>query len=161
MKFQGSSTLYIFLFYFLDFDLMHYIIKHIVFGKDSFPPCLLVVTLSVRGAVSFVWTLHNLSDFALKSNLSRIIISSVKRGSAILSTMLLWLPIENQQSLTYVVNCHFLRHPDKCKKCCHNLAFLNHLCHVWELSNEVLYDPIPQGVSKIPQVKVERSFFIK
>ena len=29
------------------------------------------------------------------------------------------------------------------------------------VSNEVLYDPIPQGVSKIWQVKFESPFFIK
>ena len=33
----------------------------------------------------------------------------------------------------------------------------NHLCHIWELSNEVLYDFIPQGYQKYdrPKLKVQ------
>ena len=33
--------------------------------------------------------------------------------------------------------------------------------HVWELSNEVPYEIVPKGASKIWQVKVESSTFIK
>ena len=36
---------------------------------------------------------------------------------------------------------------------------LTHLYHIWVLSNEVLYDPTPEGVSKIRQVKVEKPKF--
>ena len=36
-------------------------------------------------------------------------------------------------------------------------AISTYPCHTWDLSNEVLYDPVPQGVSKIWQVKVEKS----
>ena len=28
--------------------------------------------------------------------------------------LLQWLPIKNQQSPVYVINCHFSRHPDRC-----------------------------------------------
>ena len=42
-----------------------------------------------------------------------------------------------------------------------HFALLNHLYHTWELSNEVLYDLIHQEVSKVHQVKVETSTFIK
>ena len=52
-----------------------------------------------------------------------------------------------------------LRHPDRWYKCCHNLAFLAHNQHILGLSNEVLYDPVPQKVSKIWQVKFETSKF--
>ena len=60
-----------------------------------------------------------------------------------------------------VVNSHFSRRPDGCWECCHNFALLNHLYHIWELSNEVLYDSVLKGVSKIQQVKVEHSTFTK
>ena len=39
------------------------------------------------------------------------------------------------------------------------LNTLTHLYHIWELSNEVLYDSIPQVVSKIWLVKLEKSKF--
>ena len=41
------------------------------------------------------------------------------------------------------------------------LSPLTHLYHIWELSNMVLEDPVPKGVSKIQQIKVESSTFIK
>ena len=61
----------------------------------------------------------------------------------------LWRQIENQPSPVYVVNSLFSRRPDKCLESCHNFALLNHLYHILELSNEVLYDLIPHLVSKI------------
>ena len=36
-----------------------------------------------------------------------------------------------------------------------NQALFSHKCHIWELSIDVLHDPVPQGVSKIQEVKVE------
>ena len=39
------------------------------------------------------------------------------------------------------------------------LNTLSHLYHIWELSNEVLYYSIPQVVSKIWLVKLEKSKF--
>ena len=60
-----------------------------------------------------------------------------------------WCSIENHQSPIHVVNFHFSRYPDGCLERCHNLVFFNHHHHIWELSNEVLYDPVPQGASKI------------
>ena len=44
-------------------------------------------------------------------------------------------------------------------QCCHNFAFLNHVYHIWDLSNMVLYDPAPRGASKIWQVKVKTPKF--
>ena len=76
-----------------------------------------------------------------------------------LLTYLQWCQIENQQSPVYTVNSHFSRLPDGCWKCCLNFAHLNHLYHIWELSNEVLYDAISQRVSKIRRVKFEKSKF--
>ena len=49
----------------------------------------------------------------------------------------------------------------QCLECCHNLALLSHIYHNLELSNEVLHDPFSQRLSKLQQVKVERSTFIK
>ena len=66
-----------------------------------------------------------------------------------------WLLFENQQRPIYVVNCHFSRHPD------HSLALLTHINHIYELSNEVLYDPVYQGVSKIKQVKFQSLTFVQ
>ena len=66
-----------------------------------------------------------------------------------------WCQIDNQQSPVYVVNSHFSRYPDGCWECGHNFSLVNHLYHIWELSNEVLYDPISRRVSKIWQIKVE------
>ena len=39
-------------------------------------------------------------------------------------------------------------------------TLLFHKYHIWELSNEVIYDPLPQGVSKVKiwQVKVENIY---
>ena len=75
--------------------------------------------------------------------------------------LLQWCQIENQQSPVYVVNSHFSRRPDGYWGFCHNFDLLIHLCHVWELYNVLLYDPVPKGVSKIQPVKVESSTFIK
>ena len=58
-------------------------------------------------------------------------------------------------------NSHFSRHPNECWECRYNLALLNHLYHIWELSNEVLYDPVPKRVSKIQKIKNESSSFIR
>jgi len=55
--------------------------------------------------------------------------------------------IENQQSTVYVVNCQFLRHPDRCWD-------LTYFYRIWKLSNEVGYDPAPRGVLRMWQVKV-------
>ena len=55
--------------------------------------------------------------------------------------VLQWCALENQQSPVHVVNCHFTRHP---YRCCHKSNLLAHLYYIWELSIEVLYDPVPQ-----------------
>ena len=47
--------------------------------------------------------------------------------------------IENHQSPVYAVNLHFSWHSNRCLNCCCNLALLTHICHIWELSNEVLH----------------------
>ena len=70
-----------------------------------------------------------------------------------------WCSVENPQSPVYVVNWHFSWCPDRCLNCYCNLALLTHICHIWELSNEVMYDPVPKGVQKIWQVKAETSKF--
>ena len=72
-----------------------------------------------------------------------------------LSIQVQWCQIENQQSPVYPINSYFIRHPDGCLECCHNVVLLNHLYNIWELSNEVLYDPLHKGASKIRQVKVK------
>ena len=69
--------------------------------------------------------------------------------------LLQWCSIKNHQSSIYVLDFHFSRRPDGCSECCHNLALFTHLYHIWELSNEVLYDPVSIGVSKIRQIKLE------
>ena len=51
--------------------------------------------------------------------------------------------IENRQGKAHVVKLHFSKP------------------HFQELSNEILYTPPPQGVSKIQQVKVQKSTFVK
>ena len=56
-----------------------------------------------------------------------------------------WWLFEDQQSTVYVVHCHFPRHPDRWWDCCHNLALLAHIDHIWELSNEAMYNLVPQG----------------
>ena len=63
--------------------------------------------------------------------------------------------IENQQTPVYVVDCHFSRSPDGCWECCHNFTLFNHLYHIWELSNEVLYNSLPKGVSKCYWTKLK------
>ena len=70
-----------------------------------------------------------------------------------------WLPFENRQSPVYVVNKQFLRKPDRQWKCCHNLGLFAQIYPILELSNEVLYHSILQGLSKILQVKAEKSKF--
>ena len=68
-----------------------------------------------------------------------------------------WWTIENHQSPVYLVNCYFSWHPERCLIYCHNKALFPHKYHIWELSNEVLHDPLPEYVLKIRQVKVETS----
>ena len=70
------------------------------------------------------------------------------------------LPVENQHSPIYVVNCHFIRHPHMLKVLS-QWALLTHLYHILDFSNVVLYGPVLQKISKIRQVTVESSSFIK
>ena len=56
---------------------------------------------------------------------------------------------ENHWSLFYVSNWYFSRFPGRCWECCYNLALLAHIYHIWELSNEVLYNSVPRGIKKI------------
>ena len=37
---------------------------------------------------------------------------------------------------------------NRCWECCHYLVLFTHIYHIWELSNEVLYDLIPKAVRK-------------
>ena len=61
--------------------------------------------------------------------------------------------------ITKAPNWYFSWHSDRFLNCCCNLPLLTHICHIWELSNKILYDSVPIGVSKIWRVKSEKSRF--
>ena len=67
-----------------------------------------------------------------------------------------WCQIENQQSPIYVVNSYFSRRPDGVLRVLPQLSPLESSLPYQRASNEALYDPVvPEGVSKIQQVKVK------